>query len=247
MSARRFPIALTLVSAVALAILLWLGTWQMQRLAWKNDIIARIEAARTAPPVSIDEILRLKAAGDQVEWRKVRLTCEPKTAPGGATALIYGLADGQIAWRVMTPCPLADRQDAIALERGYFHALDGVIDPKAVPTLPPPQAVVGVVRLTAASSALTEAAPVKIPGGLRANARDLSVISAVGGPAGLNDLYVSVEAETPAARDLAPAPTPPTITNRHLEYALTWYGLAATLVAIYAAMLWRRFKAPKAR
>lgn len=247
MSARRFPIALTVASAISLVILLWLGTWQMQRLAWKTDILARIEAARTAAPVSLDEILRLKAAGEQVEWRKVRLTCETRTVPGATPALIYGLSGGEVSWRLMAPCPLGGREDTIAVERGIVHALDGVIDPKKVPARPPPQAIVGIVRLTApapSSLAVVEAAP--IPGGLRANARDLQVITAVTGPAGIDDLYISVESETPAARDLAPAPTPPTIANRHLEYALTWYGLAATLVAIYAAMLWRRFKAPKA-
>ncbi|NBB15960.1 SURF1 family protein [Caulobacter sp. SLTY] len=247
MSARRFPIILTVASAIALAILLWLGTWQMQRLAWKTDILTRIEAARTAAPVSIDDILRLKTAGQQVEWRKVRLECRPDTAPDASNALIYGLVNGEVAWRVITPCPLVGRTDTLAVERGYFHALDGVVDPKAVPTLPPPRAVVGIVRLTApTASALAVVVPAKIPGGLRANARDASLISAVAGSNGIDDLYISVESEIPAARDLTPAPTPPSITNRHLEYALTWYGLAATLVAIYAAMLWRRFKSTKA-
>ena len=38
------------------------------------------------------------------------------------------------------------------------------------------------------------------------------------------------------------APVPADIPNRHLEYAITWFGLAAALVAVYAAMLWRRWK-----
>jgi surfeit locus 1 family protein len=37
-----------------------------------------------------------------------------------------------------------------------------------------------------------------------------------------------------------PAPVPPDIPNRHLEYALTWFGLAAALIGVYAAMLLRR-------
>jgi surfeit locus 1 family protein len=35
---------------------------------------------------------------------------------------------------------------------------------------------------------------------------------------------------------------PETITNRHLEYALTWYGLAAALVGVYIALVRRKLK-----
>jgi surfeit locus 1 family protein len=35
-----------------------------------------------------------------------------------------------------------------------------------------------------------------------------------------------------------------TISNRHLEYALTWYGLAGTLLAVYGAFAWGRLRRP---
>ena len=50
------------------------------------------------------------------------------------------------------------------------------------------------------------------------------------------------EQETPAVAGITPAPLPVEISNRHLEYALTWFGLAVTLLFIYAAMLWRRLR-----
>ena len=52
-------------------------------------------------------------------------------------------------------------------------------------------------------------------------------------------------AETPTNPEwaaLVPAPIPAEIANRHLEYALTWYGLAAALLGVYAAMLLRAFR-----
>ena len=42
----RFPIGLTLAAAIALAILIGLGIWQIQRLAWKQDLLARVAADR---------------------------------------------------------------------------------------------------------------------------------------------------------------------------------------------------------
>src|SRR4029453_2942938 len=47
-------------------------------------------------------------------------------------------------------------------------------------------------------------------------------------------------ATNPEWKALAPAPLPAEIPNRHLEYAITWYGLAAVLLGVYAAMLWKR-------
>ncbi|HWW27153.1 MAG TPA: SURF1 family cytochrome oxidase biogenesis protein, partial [Caulobacter sp.] len=51
-----------------------------------------------------------------------------------------------------------------------------------------------------------------------------------------------VESATPMPPGVTPAPLPAEISNRHLEYALTWFGLAVTLLFIYAAMLWRRMR-----
>lgn len=238
---KRLPIGLTIAVAISLVILIGLGTWQVQRMHWKAQVLADIAAAQTAAPVPIADILRRKAAGQPVEWRKVRLDCE--AAAGGSPAILYGVVGGEIAWRVVAPCRLAGGTGIVALERGVLHAMDGVVEPTVIPALAPPRSVVGIVRLVSPSSSLAPSAPEKIPGGFRVRARDTAALAAVTGPGGLPDLYVSVVSETPPATDLEPAPTPPEIPNRHLEYALTWYGLAGTLLAIYAAMLWRRFKA----
>ncbi|MET0529796.1 MAG: SURF1 family cytochrome oxidase biogenesis protein, partial [Microvirga sp.] len=33
-----------------------------------------------------------------------------------------------------------------------------------------------------------------------------------------------------------------TLPNNHLQYALTWYGLALTLVGVFGAFTWKRIK-----
>ena len=54
-------------------------------------------------------------------------------------------------------------------------------------------------------------------------------------------LVIMAETATnPEWQGLIPAPIPADIPNRHLEYALTWYGLAAALLGVYAAVLFRR-------
>ena len=56
---------------------------------------------------------------------------------------------------------------------------------------------------------------------------------------------VTLMAETstnPEWKALDPTPLPPEISNRHFEYALTWFGLAAALACVYAATLWKRWR-----
>ena len=55
---RRPPAGLTVATAIALVILVGLGVWQLQRLAWKRDLIQRIEASQTAPGQPLGEVLR---------------------------------------------------------------------------------------------------------------------------------------------------------------------------------------------
>ena len=50
---RKFPVGLTVATAISMAILCGLGGWQLQRLKWKTDLIANIEATKAQPPKPI--------------------------------------------------------------------------------------------------------------------------------------------------------------------------------------------------
>ena len=53
----RFPIGLTVASAIGIAILISLGVWQLQRLTWKEGVLAHIAALRQAPAVDHGPVL----------------------------------------------------------------------------------------------------------------------------------------------------------------------------------------------
>jgi surfeit locus 1 family protein len=253
---KRFPFGLTIAVAISLVILITLGTWQLQRLAWKTTLLADIAAAQKGPAVEIDDILQRQAAGQRVEWRRVSLRCLPPppqarpTLTGEATGknqvLLYGVTDGEIAWRVLSPCRLAQHPEiTVGVERGILLSETGSIEPKAVAT-PLPESLTGIVRLPEpARRSVSPMALERIAGGYRMPQRSAFALRLVGSrEAPANErFYVAVESEAPQPASLRPAPTPPDIPNRHLEYALTWFGLAGALLAIYAAMIWRRFKA----
>ncbi|PVM92805.1 hypothetical protein DDF62_02050 [Caulobacter radicis] len=221
-SKARFPIVLTVVTLIAFSILCGLGTWQVKRLAWKQDLLARIETLKTAPAVPLAQALARADRGEDVDFVRVAADCAP-----GATAplpLVYGVRDGDMVWRAMAACRLAGQAHGVVLlDLGLVDALSGQVQPKAQAFAAPAQ-VVGVLM-----------AP-KALGGDRGKA--LAAFAA-DRPA---SHILMVETATPAVLGVTPAPLPAEISNRHLEYALTWFGLAVTLLFIYAAMLWRRMR-----
>jgi surfeit locus 1 family protein len=222
---RRFPIGLTIATAISLAILCGLGTWQMQRLAWKQDLLTRIAALQGAAAAPWTP----KSA----EFTRVTLTC-----PGLAKApfiQLYAIRDGKAGERIISACPTP--QGTVLVDRGFVADTISARPPVDASDRTP-VAVTGVLRAGDARSFVT---PPDQPQKGQFFARDAAAIGAglnVSNPA---PLFLMAETSTnPEWAALGPAPLPAEISNRHLEYALTWFGLAATLACVYAAMLWRR-------
>ncbi|MFN4177579.1 SURF1 family protein [Phenylobacterium sp.] len=233
---RGFPVGLTVATAVALAILLSLGTWQIQRLAWKRDLITRIEALKAAPARPLAPVLDGLAAAEDVEFTRVSVVC-----PGLARAPyveLYGLRDGQAGVRLISACAAPSlRYRTILVDRGFV--------PDTVSARPPvdagdrtPVEVVGVLRAPEPANAFS---PPNRPD--RWFTRDVAgMAQALKAPSPAPVFLMAETSSNPEWKALVPAPVPTGITNRHLEYAVTWYGLAAALLGVYAAVLLRRRK-----
>jgi surfeit locus 1 family protein len=217
---RRFPIGLTIATLIAFAILCGLGVWQVKRLHWKEDLLARIEVLKTAPTQPLATVLTAK--DQDAAWTRVSVDCapdKPETLP-----LVYGVRDGDIVWRATAICKTsAAGYGAILLDLGVVKALTGQSAPAPVALAAPAQAV-GVLM-----------APKQLGGDRAATVARFAADK----PA---PYILMVESATPVPPGIVPAPLPAEISNRHLEYALTWFGLAVTLLFIYAAMLWRKMR-----
>ena len=219
---RRFPIGLTIATLIAFAILCTLGGWQIKRLAWKEDLLARIEVLKTAPAQPLAAILARAEKGEDLAWTRASVDCipdKPETLP-----LVYGVRDGDIVWRATAICRTsAAGYGAILLDLGVVKALTGQPTPAPIAVAAPAQAV-GVLM-----------APKQLGGDREATVARFAADK----PA---PYILMVESATPVPPSVTPAPLPAEISNRHLEYALTWFGLAVTLLFIYAAMLWRKMR-----
>jgi surfeit locus 1 family protein len=239
--ARRsgLPVGLTVATALSMASLMALGVWQLQRLAWKQDLLARIAALQSAPAKPIDTVL---VAGAKVDFARVTATC-----PGLATApfvTLYSLVDGKAGVRIISTCPLTSGPyGSVLVDRGFIADPEGdnatgattqVLRPpvaKTVQTAP----VTGVLRQPDKATFVTPA-----PQGGLWYSRDVPAMAKALGA--VNPAPVMLFAETatnPQFAALQPLAVPAEITNRHMEYALTWFGLAAALFGVYVAVIVR--------
>ncbi|WP_306252744.1 SURF1 family protein [Parvularcula sp. IMCC14364] len=244
-----FKPALTVATLIGLAILISLGTWQVQRLAWKEDLIARVEARTNAEPIEFAEAYRRWLEGEDMEYTPVWVQLvynHPREAH------VFGSLEGVAGWYVFTPASFHKRQpdfideDAVLyINRGFtadtFKARetrpDSLIAADENDTLP---VVTGLLRTPQESPAIAGAlTPQNDPARNEWYVRDPMVFA---GAAGVKALPVWVDSsgsENPAAWPKGNT-TRLDFNNRHLEYALTWFGLAATLLVVFFAFSLKR-------
>lgn len=238
---RRFPISLSVAGAVALAVLVGLGVWQLKRLAWKTDLLARIAALQHAPARPVGAVLAAAARGEDVGYVRVSASCE--SAPPAPPAYRYALREGRVGWRLMGACPLADAPyGAIVLDRGLVDRFTGQMGPVAA-AFPAPGEVVGVLRAPGVRSPFDIAPRRQADGAMVLQSLDAAALKIVGGSRAA-PYYLAVESESPAPPGVTPAALPQDIPNNHFVYALTWFGLAGVLIWTWAGFVRRRMAEP---
>jgi surfeit locus 1 family protein len=230
-SGARFSLALAVSVAVALAILCGLGSWQLQRLKWKEDLLARIAALKDAPPEPAEVVLRRIPDGLSADYLRVELDCPAvETTP---TIRLYALQGGKTGDRLITACSVdAPPYRSVLVDRGFIA--DGETPAPGKPLAVP---VVGVLREGDKPGPFTPK-----PSQGRWYGRDLPAMAGALRAVYPAPLFLMLESPAPAGPPL-PSALPTDIPNRHLEYALTWFGLALTLLAVYIAKLVRDRKA----
>lgn len=226
---RGFPVGLTVVTVICLAILMALGTWQLQRMAWKRELLAHIAALQSAPARPIGQVLTADAGLDFV---RVTVDC-----PGLATApfaSLYSLVDGQAGVRLISACPLASGPyGSVLVDRGFIA--DTVADRPVVKADTAPITVTGVLRQPDKATFVTP-----VPQNGQWYARDVPAMAKALGADRPAPVMLFAETSTNSAfTALRPIAVPAEIPNRHLEYALTWFGLAAALLGVYVALILR--------
>ena len=225
----RSLLAAALATLVAFAVLIGLGIWQLQRLAWKDGLIAAIaERAHAAPVPAPHEVEWRDFSTREAEYRRVdmRGVYDPKGQALVFRALQtpHGRASGPGYFVITAFRPTTG--GIVLVNRGFVPE-----DRKAEATrLPRGEVpVVGLLRASEVHGAFTPSDdPVR---GLWFT-RDIAAIAKAGG---LGEVApFSVDAEAGALGELPQGgETPLTFPNNHAAYAATWFGLAAALVLVF--------------
>jgi surfeit locus 1 family protein len=223
----------SIAAACAFALLIGLGTWQVQRKAWKEALIATVSERFASPPVALPpaaEWARLDPARD--EFRRVRFTAE---LINDNEALVYTTGsslhggDAEPGYWVFTPARAGDR--IVMVNRGFIP--EGRKDPGTRPQgqVVGPVDIVGVMRWPEQPGPFTPAAD---PAKNLWFARDSAAIAQAKGLASVAPFYVEQESPPPPGGLPRAGALQPTFPNNHLGYAITWYGLALVLAGSFA-------------
>jgi len=230
----RARTALAAFLVLLVAVFLALGTWQVQRLFWKLDLIARVESRVHADPVPAPGRSEWPSVDrEKDEYRRV-------TATGlfrhDRTVLVQAVTERGAGFWVVTPLVLADGS-AILINRGFVPAERSTPEARLAGEIAAgPVAVTGLLRITEPGGAFLRS---NDPAADRWFSRDVAAIAAAKGLADVAPYFVDADA-TPNPGGLPIGGlTVVAFRNSHLVYALTWYTLA-TMSAAAAWRVWRR-------
>ncbi len=233
----------TVMTGLALVILLGLGTWQLERKAWKEGLIQRIADRTHAAPVPVASLLPRAQSGEDIEYSRASV----RGRRIGRTLLFFHPKGTQAGYHVYSPYMTTEGR-VLMVNRGFLpEALSAGIE-IADPQPDSAADLVGLVRMPARQGAFDPENDVQRN---RWYWRDLTGMLRAGGvePATAYPFFLELEAPRPQPTGAPTYPEPGAtivqLPNRHLEYALTWYGLAVTLIGVYLAfVLPRRTSAP---
>lgn len=218
---------LTLAVAPALAVLIALGVWQLQRREWKHELIARIDAQIAAGPRDLVEVL----TGPADDQPYAHVEADGRVDPAKAVHLFSPTTEGA-SYRVIAPLDYGEGH-VILVDLGSISEAE-----KAALATPVPKTAAGRVHAEGIlrpsdPPGWFDAAP--DTGANRWYARDVPAMAAALGVPQAPPFIL--QSETPNDGGLPhPVPFRPDLPDNHLAYAVTWFSFALILLVIYALM-----------
>lgn len=246
-----FRPVLSIVMLIALAILVSLGTWQLKRLEWKQGLISAVEARTHAEPIPYGQARDRQTLGEDMVYA-------PVTALGiyvhAEERHVFGTWEGRPGWYIFTPLQVVAPGARVAprhiwVNRGFVP--DELKEPEARPEgqIEEWGYVTGLFRTAEEPAGIAKmvSAP-NLPEENQWHVRDPRLFGPVrgldedgtlNGPIAYEDgqtgYYIDIIEDGHAGDWPRGGTTRLDFNNRHLEYALTWFGLAAAMLAVFFA------------
>lgn len=224
--------AFAAIMAGLVLVFIGLGSWQVQRLFWKLDLIARVDARVHAEPVPAPPPAgHINAAND--EYRRVtvtgRLLNDKETLVQAVTELGPGF------W-VVTPLETID-QGIVLINRGFVPKEKRDPSTRQDAQISQDVKLIGLLRVTEPDGGFLRS---NDPAGDRWYSRDVAAIATARGLSNVAPYFIDADATPNAGGYPVGGLTIVKFRNSHLVYALTWYSLAAMSAGAVYFLLRRR-------
>jgi len=235
---RGLVLVFSLASLLALGLLLALGTWQMQRLHWKEALMATIAERVASEPHSLADIQARATTTGDVEYWPVEAAGEFRHE---GERHFFATHQGRSGYYVFTPLELDDGR-FLMVNRGFVPYEQKEPATRREGQVEGWQTIRGLARdrLDGKPSWLV---PDNDPAKNVFYWKDWQAMvatSGVGSPDDYLPFFIDAnDAPNPGGLPIGGV-TIIDMPNNHLQYAVTWYGLAAALAGVFAVWLWRQ-------
>lgn len=199
---RRVPVLPTIIVTLAVAAMVALGFWQLDRRTWKEALLAQYAANQQQPPIAFP----IGSTDERLLYRRVGAFCLNPTSWQVEGA-------GALGWRLIAMCRTGAEGPGFAVELGTTH------DPNFRPAWKGGR-VSGTIVSPPSHASLIEA--------LLSHPTPQSLMI--------------VADQAPSGLIPSPRPSPASIPNNHLAYAVQWFIFAGVAVIIYGLALRRRVR-----
>ena len=219
-------VGLTALMLAAFAVLIGLGVWQLKRLHWKEGLIAEIETRTKGEPIGLDQAIAIAREGRDPSYYRVKVEGRFDHTK---ELYLYAVSEGRAGWHVITPLKTEDGE-VVLIDRGFVP--DELRNPasRAEGELDGVLAVTGIVRVPEVQGSFT---PDNEVGANRWFWRDLPEMARSIGAAEVAPFYLEAQKSDVPGGWPEGGQTRLELPNNHLQYAITWFLLAACLLVVY--------------
>lgn len=216
----------TLAALCALSLTLYMGYWQQGRAEMKRALQSEFEARAAASAV----VVGAEMISDPLRLRYSRGIARGEWLASGQIFLDNKFDGDSVGFHVITPLKIEGTNRHVLVNCGWVARGTVYPAPPAVSLSPGPVVVEGV--LVVPSNKFLELAPATVQGNVWQNL----TVERYQAASGLDILPLVLLAETTGAGLRPVLERPDARAEKNVEYMLTWYSLAATVLALWVAL-----------
>ncbi|MGN7962317.1 SURF1 family protein [Brucella sp. 22210] len=223
---------MAVLASLFFVVFVGLGIWQIERLQWKLDLIARVDARVHAEPVAApgkDDWANINQKDD--EYRHVTIT---GTYLNDKEVLVHALTERGAGYWVLTPLRTSDGS-LTYINRGFVPTDKRDLSARPETQIAGETTVTGLLRMPEPDGFFLRP---NDPAKNSWNSRDVAAFAAKENLGTVAPYFIDADAKSNPGNQPVGGLTVVSFRNSHLSYAITWFALA-TMVAGAAVFVWR--------